>query len=61
MDDTLILAKGKSLAEIKAKVKRMMMREGGGIAWAAYHQCKYTVSKIAIMGLTRRREANLMG
>ena len=30
MDNTLILVKGKSLAETNAKFKRMMMREGGG-------------------------------
>ena len=29
MDDTLLLAKGKSLSETNAKVKRMMVREGG--------------------------------
>jgi len=61
MDDTLILVKGKSLAETNAKVKGMMTRENGGLAWAATHQCKYMVSKFAIMGLTRRREANLTG
>ena len=61
MDNTLVLAKCKSLAKTNVKGKRMMTRESGGLTWAATHQCEYTVSKFAIMGLTRKREANLAG
>ena len=61
MDDTLLLAQGKTLAETNNQVKGMMTREGGGLDWSHMHQCKFTLEKFGIMGLTRRREANPLG
>src|SRR5882724_4543899 len=58
MDDTLLLAQGKTLAETNDWVRRMMTREGGGLDWSHMHQCKLTLEKLGIMGLTRRRETN---
>src|SRR5882724_6336254 len=61
MDDTLLLAQGKTLAETNNQVKGMMTREGGGLDWSHMHQCKFALDKFGIMGLTRRREVNPSG
>jgi len=55
MDDTLLLVQSKSLTESNAKVKQMMVRQGGGLDWSATHHCHFTVSKLWIMELTRKR------
>ena len=61
MDDTLLLAWGKSLNESNAKVKQMMVRQGGGLDWVVTHQSNFTIDTFGIIGLTRRREQNPLG
>ena len=61
MDDTLLLMWGKLLNESNTKVKQMMVKQGGRLNWVATHQRDFTIDKFGIMGLTRRREQNLLG
>jgi len=56
MDDTLLLAWGKSLTAMNEQVKHMMTRKGSRLEWSHTHQCEFTLDKFGIMGLTRRRE-----
>ena len=56
MDNTLLLAQGKSLDETNYQVKHMMTREGRGLDWSHMHQCKFALKSFRIMGLKRRRE-----
>jgi len=44
------------LAESNSKVKNMMTRSRGRLEWSHMHQCKFTIDKFGVMGLTRRRE-----
>jgi len=34
----------------------MITRNGSGLDWSHTHQCKFTINKFRVMGLTRRRE-----
>jgi len=61
MDDMLLLAWAKTLAESNTKVKCMMVRQDGGLDWEMAHQSDFALDKFGIMGLTRRRELNLSG
>ena len=61
MDDTLLLMWGKLLNESNTKVKQMMVRLGGRLNWVATHQSDFMIDKFSIMGLTSRREQNLLG
>jgi len=61
MDDTLLLACGKTLLETNTKVKNMMIRPGHGLEWAVTHQSEFSINKFGIMGFTRRRESNPSG
>jgi len=61
VDDTLLLARGKMLAEANDKVKGMMEREGGGLDWVRMHQCNFALDKFRVMGLTRQGRQLLQG
>jgi len=61
MDDMLLLAWAKTLAESNTKVKCMMVRQDGGLDWEMAHQSDFALDKFRIMGLTRRREQNPLG
>jgi len=61
MYDTLLLPRGKMLADTNSQIKQMMTRKGGRLEWSNTHQCKFTVNKLSIMGLTRRRELDHSG
>jgi len=61
MDDTLLLAPSKSLTESNAEVKKMMVRQGGGLDWSASHHCNFAIGKFRFMGLTSKREKNPLG
>jgi len=58
MDDTLILAWGKTLDESNQKVRYMMEKSQGGLDWSRTHQCNFAIDKFGVMGLTRWRERN---
>jgi len=61
VDDTLLLARGKMLAEANDKIKGMMEREGGGLDWVHMHQCNFALDKFRVMGLTRQGRQLLQG
>ena len=61
MDDTLLLAWGKSLSVTNEWVKQMMTRKGGRLEWSHMHQCEFVLDKFGVMGLTRRRELYPLG
>ena len=55
------MAWGKSLNKSNTKVKQIMVKQGGRINWVSTHQSNFTIDKFGMMGLTRRREQNLLG
>jgi len=61
MDNTLLLARGKTLADTNGQIKQMMTKSGGRLEWSNMHQCEFAVNKFGIMGLTRRRELDPSG
>jgi len=56
MDNTLLLAHGKTLSDTNYWLKCMMTRSGGRLDWSSSHQCEFTVDMFGVMGLMRRRE-----
>ena len=53
VDDSMMLAVGKNLAECHEKLKDMMERPGGGFEWSRTHNSPFEISKIALMNFPR--------
>lgn len=54
VDDIALVAEGDNLEETTEKLKDMMERPGGGLAWASTHNSKFEMSKVAIMHFSRK-------
>lgn len=55
VDDIALLAVGTDFKETTKSLKRMMVKEGGGLDWAATHNSKFEMSKVAVMHFSRSR------
>jgi hypothetical protein len=53
VDDSMMLAVGKDLAECHGKLKDMMERPQGGFEWSRTHNSPFEISKIALMNFPR--------
>lgn len=58
-DDTTLLARAKTLEEAIEKLKNLMNGTYGASKWAEDHNCTFATDKFALMGFTRRKEADM--
>lgn len=57
-DDTTLLARAKTLEEAVKTLQDLMNGTHGASQWAKEHNCKFATEKFALMGFSRRREAD---
>ena len=55
IDDILMLAQAKTLAEANDKLRDMMEHPNGRLEWSCTHFCEFVIDKFWVMGLTRKR------
>src|SRR6266481_7713720 len=55
VDDANFYAEGNTFEEAYDKIWDMMVREGGGQDWSKYHNSSYEVSKLKLVGFSRRQ------
>jgi len=48
IDDTLLLAHGKTLSEANRRVKHMMEWPSGRLDWSCTHHCDFTIDKLEL-------------
>ena len=53
VDDTAILVTGSDFNTTHAKLKNVMLREGGVMEWAKTHNCTFGLEKYQLLDLTR--------
>lgn len=56
VDDTTYIAAAKDFRKAHQKLKRMMTKRSGAIAWALDHNSEFEISKSALVGFTHRQE-----
>jgi len=58
VDDMLMLAWARTLAEANNKLRDMMECLNGRLEWSCNQFCEFALDKFGVMGLTRKREPN---
>jgi ribonuclease HI len=56
VDDIAILATGDDFEETTRRLKKIMVKEDGGLQWSKEHNSKFEVSKSVVMHLTRKSQ-----
>lgn len=56
VDDVLFLAAAKSVRGTYTKLKNMMTRNDGALAWADQHNCTFEMSKLKLVVFSRKRK-----
>src|ERR1700761_4724228 len=55
VDDTAILVTGADFTDTHAKLKDVMLRNGGVMDWAKMHNCSFGIEKFQLLDLTKRK------
>ncbi len=55
VDDVNFFAEGANFEEVYERLNDMMTRDGGGQAWSREHNSRFEMSKLTLVGFSRRR------
>jgi len=61
VDDVALITTGADFAEAHQKLKEMMEREGGVLAWVREHNCTFGIEKFQLLDAGRKTTPNPLG